>query len=96
MITDAMVDRALNAWFASPPSETDQGLARSMRAALEAALNPTTACPVCGRTILAENVEERDKELRDRAYDCPCGGWDCSGLPGGPLYGCPYVAPSPS
>lgn len=36
-VTDAMVDRALDAWFASPPSETDQGLARSMRAALEAA-----------------------------------------------------------
>lgn len=38
LITDQMVDRALNAWFASPPSETDQGLERSMYAALEAAL----------------------------------------------------------
>jgi hypothetical protein len=36
-VTDDMVHRALNAWFASPPSETDQGLVRSMRAALEAA-----------------------------------------------------------
>jgi len=36
-------------------------------------------------------IEARDKELRDRAYDCPCGGWDCSGLPGGPLPGCPYA-----
>lgn len=38
VVTDGMIDRALNAWFASPPSETDQGLERSMRAALEAAL----------------------------------------------------------
>lgn len=37
-VTDEMVDRAIKAWFASPPSETDQGLERSMRAALEAAL----------------------------------------------------------
>lgn len=36
-ITSTTVDRALKAWFASPPSETDQGLERSMRAALEAA-----------------------------------------------------------
>src|SRR4051812_24002592 len=26
------------------------------------------------------------------AKDCPCGGWDCSSLPGGPMHGCPYVA----
>lgn len=38
LITDEMIERALAAWFASPPSETDQGLARSMRAALTAAL----------------------------------------------------------
>jgi hypothetical protein len=37
-VTDKMVDLALNAWFANPPSETDQGLERSMRAALEAGL----------------------------------------------------------
>lgn len=43
IVTDEMVDRALNAWFASPPSETDQGLERSMRAALEAALGPASA-----------------------------------------------------
>ncbi len=36
-ITPDMVDRALKAWFSSPPSETDQGLEHSMRAALEAA-----------------------------------------------------------
>lgn len=41
-VTDEMVDAALNAWFASPPSETDQGLERSMRAALEAALRAAT------------------------------------------------------
>lgn len=35
--TPAMVDAALNAWFKSPPSETDQGLERSMKAALTAA-----------------------------------------------------------
>ncbi|WLA80374.1 hypothetical protein [Bradyrhizobium elkanii] len=35
--TPEMVDAALNAWFASPPSETDQGLERSMKAALVAA-----------------------------------------------------------
>lgn len=39
VVTDAMIDRALTAWFASPPSETDQGLTRSMRAALVAAVN---------------------------------------------------------
>ena len=39
VISDKMVDAALTAWFASPPSETDQGLERSMRAALEAALS---------------------------------------------------------
>lgn len=33
-----------------------------------------------------------DKEMRDRNYDCPCGGWDCSGVPGGPLDGRPYAA----
>lgn len=43
IITDEMVDKALDAWFASPPSETDQGLARSMRAALEAALTAAGA-----------------------------------------------------
>ena len=24
------------------------------------------------------------------AKDCPCGGIDCSALPGGPMYDCPY------
>lgn len=38
IVTDEMVNAALDAWFASPPSETDQGLERSMRAALEAAI----------------------------------------------------------
>ena len=42
-VTEEMVDAALNAWFASPPSETDQGLERSMRAALEAAF-PRADC----------------------------------------------------
>jgi hypothetical protein len=37
--TPAMIDAALDAWFKSPPSETDQGLERSMRAALIAALS---------------------------------------------------------
>jgi hypothetical protein len=37
-MNEKAVDAALKAWFASPPSETDQGLERSMRAALEAAL----------------------------------------------------------
>lgn len=57
-ITDEMVDKALNAWFASPPSETDQGLERSMRAALEAAFQiaHTENCPTCGRTVLAKNI----------------------------------------
>lgn len=35
--TPEMIDAALNAWFKSPPSETDQGLERSMKAALMAA-----------------------------------------------------------
>ena len=37
-INAEMVDAALKAWFASPPSESDMGLERSMRAALIAAL----------------------------------------------------------
>ena len=44
-VTDDMIDRALKAWFASPPSETDQGLERSMRAALKAALNTVLQGP---------------------------------------------------
>ena len=35
--TPEQIDAALNAWFKSPPSETDQGLERSMKAALIAA-----------------------------------------------------------
>lgn len=38
-ISDAMVFRALAAWFSGPQSETDQGLERSMHRALAAALN---------------------------------------------------------
>lgn len=38
-VSHDMVGRALNAWFKSPPSETDMGLERSMKAALEAALS---------------------------------------------------------
>lgn len=36
--------------------------------------------------------DRKDKEMRKRTeyQDCPCGGWDCSGVPGGPLPGCPY------
>lgn len=26
----------------------------------------------------------------DGAPECPCGGWDCSALPGGSMQGCPY------
>jgi hypothetical protein len=46
-VTNEMVDRALSAWFASPPSETDQGLMRSMRAALEAALSKSKGNRYC-------------------------------------------------
>lgn len=28
----------------------------------------------------------------DEAPECPCGGWDCSALPGGSMQGCPYPA----
>jgi hypothetical protein len=28
---------------------------------------------------------------KDGFPNCPCGGWDCSGVPGGPLYNCPYL-----
>ena len=51
VVTPEMIDKALNAWFASPPSESDQGLARSMRAALEAALKgwqPIKTAPMDG------------------------------------------------
>lgn len=37
--------------------------------------------------------QEREIEDRKKFENCPCGGWDCSGLPGGPLDNCPY-APS--
>lgn len=37
-VSEQMIEAALNAWFASPPSENDMGLARSMKAALTAAL----------------------------------------------------------
>jgi hypothetical protein len=41
------------------------------------------------------DIEAREEraEMREHAkyLDCPCGGWDCSGIPGGPLPGCPYV-----
>lgn len=53
--TPAMVDAALDAWFKSPPSETDQGLERSMRAALTAAYSLIVSCPKCGRSVLAVN-----------------------------------------
>lgn len=58
-ITDAMVDMALSAWFASPPSETDQGLERSMRAALVAALS-STAGQAPGHTDLMVAPESID------------------------------------
>jgi len=32
-----------------------------------------------------------DEIERLRAQNCPCGGWDCTGAPEGPMYGCPYV-----
>lgn len=38
-VSAEMVDAALKAWFASPPSETDVGLERSMRSAIDAALS---------------------------------------------------------
>lgn len=44
-VTDAMVDAALTAWFASPPSETDMGLARSMRAAIKASMSLLVSRP---------------------------------------------------
>ncbi len=53
-ITDVMVDAALTAWFASPPSETDQGLERSMRAALTAASTVTPTAPVADRAAIVE------------------------------------------
>lgn len=30
----------------------------------------------------------------DDEHSCPCGGHDCSALPGGPMHGCPYVRDS--
>lgn len=53
--TPAMVDAALDAWFKSPPSETDQGLERSMKAALIAAYSLVVSCPKCGRSVLEVN-----------------------------------------
>lgn len=54
--TAEQIDAALNAWFKSPPSETDQGLERSMKAALIAAAKAAAVgCPVCGRKVLEQN-----------------------------------------
>lgn len=41
-----------------------------------------------GRRVAPEAVQI----TAERAIyeNCPCGGWDCSGVPGGPLLGCPY------
>jgi len=59
IVTDEMVDRALNAWFASPPSESDRGLEYSMRAALEAALIP----PEVGETNDVNDFYARGEHL---------------------------------
>lgn len=47
--------------------------------------------------VEAGNLEEADalfcasEAIRREQIDCPCGGWDCTGAPEGPMYGCPYV-----
>jgi hypothetical protein len=66
--TPAQIDAALNAWFKSPPSETDQGLERSMKAALVAAgigvaARPCGSAQVCvceivGRTTCIHREEK--------------------------------------
>lgn len=45
IVTDEMVSRALNAWFDGPQSESDAGLERGMRAAIEAAISPAATHP---------------------------------------------------
>ncbi len=37
-------------------------------------------------------IVNRARARLKMAPDCPCGGWDCTGAPEGPMYGCPYVA----
>lgn len=72
-----MVDAALNAWFASPPSETDQGLERSMRAALVAALMhlpdlPQTPFSLADidQVLIAYGVATTETNVdRDRRWD---------------------------
>ncbi len=80
VITDTMIDKALNAWFASPPSETDQGLERSMRAALQAAEVPAVsairnylaAFDRCGgsESVSAEEFAECRAAMRRAVNDC--------------------------
>jgi len=76
-ITADMVDRALKAWFASYPSESDVGLERSMRAALTAALSDrpsgwqdiSTAPKFDGRYVDLW-IPERAKREYGRIPDC--------------------------
>jgi len=35
-------------------------------------------------------ADYEDHLQQQTAPDCPCGGWDCTGAPEGPMYGCPY------
>lgn len=46
-------------------------------------------CAVHGCFLSGDgSCEETPKE--QRCKDCPCGGFDCSAVPGGSLLGCPY------
>lgn len=70
--TEEQINAALNAWFKSPPSETDQGLERSMKAALIAAdaLRPPTS-PLRGREDKdgADDLEHLDGMLDERSRE---------------------------
>jgi hypothetical protein len=39
-----------------------------------------------GALIVAE-IERMDRAVHQ---NCPCGGWDCTGAPEGPMHDCPY------
>ena len=46
-------------------------------------------CPECKGERVVE-IATQSITLED-LQNCPCGGWDCTGAPEGPMYGCPYI-----
>lgn len=62
-VTDEMVKRALDAWFDGPQSESDMGLERGMRAAIEAALSGRDS--IRTRKMTAAEQGQMEKATRE-------------------------------